>query len=159
MSKARSKPAPAPETDADLPTVVAELNERCDHLAQQLRVQNDILEEIRSELQYLVTNGIEIRDAPSFRARIPVLKGMALDPAGDEWGEKLDINHDFERAESAPSIDTPMDETELQAIPVCEATSANEVAQSTSVVESQARNPASDHPSHSLSARLPGRLF
>lgn len=99
MSKARAKPAPAPEPEAELQSTVAALTERCDHLAQQLQVQNDILEEIRQELQYLVTNGVEIREPIGRLHPIPVLKGMALDPAGDDWGEKLVINHGHLSAE------------------------------------------------------------
>ena len=96
MSKARAKPAPAPEPEAELPSTVAALTERCDHLAQQLQVQNDILEEIRQELQYLVTNGIEIRETDGLRMRIPVLKAMARNPVAEDWGEHLVINYGLE---------------------------------------------------------------
>lgn len=147
MSKARPKPVPAPEPDADLPTVVAELNERCDHLAQQLRVQTDILEEIRSELQYLVTNGIEIRDASSFRARIPVLKGMALDPIGDDWGDRLDINHGLERTPivSVPNGNSP------------EPSVTNTEPQS--VLKPQHSKPTADTPAVPKEPAPRGRLF
>ena len=101
MSKARVRPAPAPEPEAELHSTVAALTERCDHLAQQLQVQNDILEEIRQELQYLVTNGIEIRETDDLRMRIPVLKAMARNPAGEDWGEHLVINRGLEASQQA----------------------------------------------------------
>ena len=99
MAKARS--APAPEPEGELQSAVVALTERCDHLAQQLQVQNDILEEIRQELQYLVTNGIEIRETDGIRMRIPVLKAMARNPAAEDWGEHLVINHGLEPAPQA----------------------------------------------------------
>lgn len=104
MGKAR--PTPALEPHEALQTEISELRTEVANLRAFVQVANEIFEGIREDLQWLTQNGIEIREPLGQRLPIPVLKGMALDPAGDDWGEKLDINYGLKssRPDDASSI-------------------------------------------------------
>ena len=105
MDKAR--PAPALEPHEALQVEISELRTEVANLRAFVQIANEIFEGIREDLQWLTQNGIEIRDPVGRLHPIPVLKGMALDPAGDDWGEKLVINHGLASEPSKPLTKPP----------------------------------------------------
>lgn len=96
---AKARPAPALEPHEALQAEISELRTEVANLRAFVQIANEIFEGIREDLQWLTQNGIEIREPIGRLHPIPVLKGMALDPAGDDWGEKLVINHGHLSAE------------------------------------------------------------
>ena len=99
---AKAHPAPALEPYEALQAEISKLRTEVANLRAFVQIANEIFEGIREDLQWLTQNGIEIREPVSRLHPIPVLKGMALDPAGDDWGEKLVINHGLASKPSSP---------------------------------------------------------
>ena len=109
-SKGKARPAPASDDYSEVHREISELRTELANLRDQMRVLNQILDGIREDLQWVTQNGIEVREPLGFRIPSPVLKAMALDPAGDDWGEKLDINHGLKSVrpdEPAMAVDEP----------------------------------------------------
>lgn len=96
---AKKSVAPALEPHEALQVEISELRTEVANLRAFVQIANEIFEGIREDLQWLTQNGIEIREPVGRLYPIPVLKGMALDPVGDDWGAKLDINHGLQTSD------------------------------------------------------------
>lgn len=104
---AKKSVAPALEPHEALQVEISELRIEVANLRAFVQIANEIFEGIREDLQWLTQNGIEIREPVGRLYPIPVLKSMALDPAGDDWGEKLVINHGLTSEPSEPLTKPP----------------------------------------------------
>lgn len=107
MAKKKPELAPALEPHEALQVEISELRTEVANLRAFVQIANDIFEGIREDLQWLTQNGIEIREPVGRLYPIPVLKSMALDPAGEDWGEKLVINHGLASEPSEPLTKPP----------------------------------------------------
>lgn len=104
---AKKSVAPALEPHEALQIEISELRTEVANLRAFVQIANEIFEGIREDLQWVTQNGIEIREPVGRLYPIPVLKSMALDPAGEDWGEKLVINHGLTSEPSEPLTELP----------------------------------------------------
>ena len=140
---AKGRPAPAPEPHEELRVEISELRTEVANLRAYVQVANAIFEEIREDLQWLTQNGIEIREPVGRLHPIPILKRMALDPAGEDWGEKLVI--DFGIPSEHPELRS---EQPLRAVAATQQPSAPNA-------DSVSRTPEQVLPSSSITSPLP----
>jgi|GEM_PF-6629445 len=104
---AKKSAAPALEPHEALQVEISELRTEVANLRAFVQIANEIFEGIREDLQWVTQNGIEIREPVGRLYPIPVLKGMALNPAGDDWNEHLVINHGLAGESSEPLTKPP----------------------------------------------------
>lgn len=76
--KARSSPAVTTESDP--------LAESIDRLTGELGALRHVLDDIREDFSWLTRNGLPVQPVEHV-----IVKRMALDPCGDDWADKLQV--------------------------------------------------------------------